>query len=456
MLEPSLLCWSVWAVECQCRAWDRPGRSLWPLAAGVFAAAAMLTKYTGGTLLPLLAWGCYLRRRWDALTFLVIPILALVAWASICAAYHHRSHLGAQGLAFEMEEWGLRVLTVLRSIGSVTVLGPILAIGLVRTQQAVSTRWRGLGLLSLATLVSVVAASVDVVQAREWCRHELWEPTSLRNAHVFAFTFHGCFTICAAAMLWLIAARRNVDESAAWRRNFLAAWLVGMFVFNTACVPFNAIRHLLLFAVPLIWLTADLAEDALADLRLSGGTLIASVLLATALAAADYDFANSYRETSRSKLAKLVADRAAAGKHVWFTGNWGFVYYANLAGAYPWVIDPPKYGMPAIQPGDALVHPNILTWNNPEKALPHTLARATVQHWQPVAQGGYTPAALLGQFLRTISPGVNYYSVMRHTLPWEVVVRKAEPEEQKAGMWFYVPPLDDVLVYDLVPADPSR
>src|SRR5262249_7253015 len=31
MLEPSLLAWSCWTVEFQCRAWDRKGFSFWPL-----------------------------------------------------------------------------------------------------------------------------------------------------------------------------------------------------------------------------------------------------------------------------------------------------------------------------------------------------------------------------------------------------------------------------------------
>ncbi|HVJ83914.1 MAG TPA: hypothetical protein VNC50_22800 [Planctomycetia bacterium] len=444
MLEAPLLAWSVWAVEAQCRAWDKPGRSWWPLFAGICCAGAALTKYTGGLLLPILLGGCWFRRRLDTAWFLIFPSLAIAGWMAFGAAKYGRSHLGAQGIAFEAEAWPLRVLCVLRTIGSLWLLLPATMLALCKEK-------RGVLIAFVILLASAGVAALDLWQVNKAEFLEGWKPSLLQATHFLLFTGAGTFTVLAiAALLWLSWRRGDFDS----RRRFLALWLTGLFVFNVACTPFNAVRHLLLFFVPLVWLTADLVAAALEAGWLRYGSLALSAGLASALAAADYDFAAGYRTVAEREVRRLVTERNSAGRSVWFTGNWGFVHYCILAGANPWVTKPEQYGLPPIQPGDRLIHPVLLTWTDLYKTLPPGMTLATREHWQPQAEGGITPPALVGQFLRTVAPGVNYYSVRRFALPWQLLVRPAEAAERAQGMYFYLPTLGDILTYEVV-AKPS-
>jgi hypothetical protein len=205
---------------------------------------------------------------------------------------------------------------------------------------------------------------------------------------------------------------------------------------------------LLLWFVPMIWIAGRLVRE-LADSRARWSVLAPSALLAVALASADFQFAASARKVAAKDVRILVADRAARGNSVWYTGNWGFVYYSQQAGAHPWIVDPPKFGLPAIRPGDYVVHPVLLTWTDLAKPLPREWELKWIKHWQPMAEVGGWPTEYVGQLFRTISPGVNYYSVRHYSLPWEFFLRPADQAERQAGVWLTVPTLGDYNVYEV-------
>jgi hypothetical protein len=54
--------------------------------------------------------------------------------------------------------------------------------------------------------------------------------------------------------------------------------------------------------------------------------------------------------TQKRAVAELIAPRIERGEHVWFAGHWGFQWYAELAGASPMTLDPPRP-----QPGETVV-----------------------------------------------------------------------------------------------------
>jgi hypothetical protein len=177
-------------------------------------------------------------------------------------------------------------------------------------------------------------------------------------------------------------------------------------------------------------------------------------VIGVGLAAADFQFAESASDIAKNEVRGLVSDRATLGRTVWFSGNWGFVHYAQRAGALPWIKHPEELGMPPIQVGDYIVQPMIMSWTNLDNALPKGMKRQWVKHWQPMAATDGTPTRTLGQLLRTISPGVNYYSIRGNALPWEVLVTPVDPIDRGTGALFAVPTLGDYRI-DMVVRDPS-
>jgi len=66
-------------------------------------------------------------------------------------------------------------------------------------------------------------------------------------------------------------------------------------------------------------------------------TLVLGAALGLLIVRADADFAGLARRAT----AEWIAPRVAEGKRVWFSGNWGFQWYAEKAGARPLTISPP-------------------------------------------------------------------------------------------------------------------
>jgi hypothetical protein len=269
----------------------------------------------------------------------------------------------------------------------------------------------------------------------------------LQRAHFFFFAANGAATLA----LVLARAWREPDPGAPQRRRWLALWIAALLAFNVACTPFNAVRHLLLALVPMVWLAADLWPAWRERPAAKWLALALSTALGSALAAADRDFANVFRDAGERRVRELAARAAGNGNHVWITGNWGFVHYAVRAGASPWMAHPENHGLPAIRPGDYVIHTPLLTWTDWRKPLPLGLVFQTIDQWQPNAPPAASPATLLGQFLRTLGPGTNYYSIFPHALPWLVLVEPARPEDRRTGALFYFPTLGDLVVYRLVP-----
>jgi hypothetical protein len=440
MLEGPVLCLAIWAVECQLRAAEN-GRTRWSWLAGLFLALAIFTKYTAALLLIVLLLHAYTCRR-PRLLIATIPFVGgLMIWLLHNILLYGRSHVWSHGVTYDVGEWPVRVLIVLRCVGSVTVFGPAIVVLLLRGGRG--TRW----FLCAAVLLAALAAALDVRQAQAYRELEGWRltevQTQLQTVHFFCFTFHGALTVLGLvgclAHRWRVGGRQS-STPAVWI--VPGTWLTVTFLFNVVSVPFNAIRHLHFFLVALVGLTDYLLQESMPAGSWRRGLLVGSTVLAFALATADYEFANTYRTVARNELSALVRQLGLEGRRVWFMGTWGFAYYARPggAGALPWLREPRAYGFPDPQPGDRIVRPELLTWH--ALAVPPGLAAKPVAHWQP-------PAVCP---LRTVSSGVHYYAVLRHTLPWQILVTRSEDP----AAFYELPDVDEILVYELTPAENAR
>lgn len=437
MLEVPVLCFSIWALEFQLRGMSG-NRNIWFWMSGLLFSLAIMTKYTSALLLVLVSVASAIRRR-AALVAMIPPAITLVAWLIHNHYLYGRSHIGSHGVAFEPWLWPIRVLIVLRCVGAVTVFGPAIALLLWKAGPK-GHRW-----LSCSLLAAGTCAWLDWRQALAFRESEGWRLSELQDrlqaVHFLLFSFHGSFSVFG--MLGIALAAPNRLRSDAWINNQLVLpAMVAFFLFNVVSVPFNAVRHLLFFGVAAVWMIARALDAAAVGHAVRRNLILASAALAYALAFADYEIAGAYRQVARREVTGLVRECSVKGQSVWFTGTWGFAYYSRpgAAGALPWLREPEKHGLPTIQPGDKIVRPELLSWHKLEG--PQGLAAKVVDHWQLPA---WNP-------IRTISAGVHYYSVLRHSLPWQLLVTGSDDP----AAWYELPDIDEILVYELQRLPPAN
>jgi hypothetical protein len=437
MLEVPVLCLAAWATEFQLRSWET-GRAGPALVAGTLVGLAVLTKYTSGLLIPIFVAGSLLHRR-PMSALMAVPAFGIVAvWSLHNLYFYGEPHLTAHGVLFQPQDWPIKALTVLRIIGGVSIFWPIWLFHLARRGT------RGWAALAAVVLASLFLAYVDVAQASR--TYDGWDLKILpiQQTHFWVFTFGGSATVLSIAAKSLLD---GLEDGSAWwsasTDRFLEGWLAALVVFNVTSTPFNAVRHLLLAFVAMTWLSAR--QIPMQARRGPVAIWACSAVLAYLLAAADYEIAGLYRDIAQNDIRRDIA----AGKHVWFTGNWGFVLYASREGAHPLFVGTEDYGWGRPAPGDRVYHPILLNWR-----LLETQGKEWVDHLQP--QGVFP--------LRTIVAGAHYYSVMGFGLPWECLLLSPEtsPETStepgvvpdRTGYQF--PPLDHVKVFEVFEAQKNR
>jgi hypothetical protein len=154
------------------------------------------------------------------------------------------------------------------------------------------------------------------------------------------------------------------------------------------------------------------------------------------VAKADYDFAHWYRHMAVNRAAQTVAVGRMSNVEVWFTGHWGWAYYAERVGMKPFVP-----GHTTMQAGDLLLMPLIQTWESiPEEFRSHVKGRMQTIKPRPLLTVHTGVAAidrwadLVLNSVRSISTEVHYYSGGTLNLPWQ----------------FSRKPLDDFAVIEVI------
>jgi 4-amino-4-deoxy-L-arabinose transferase-like glycosyltransferase len=395
MADTLLLALWCWAFELflQAALDGKRGRAV---GAGVSASAALLTKYTGGLLVPLffiLCWRWKTPRPWAWL----LPAVVFAAWCGHNQLVYGRIHffhsLGGGGGVDHFE----RVRVLLRIAGALVLWTPVWWIAAWTLGG-----WRR-PLLLIAPLAAGAAAYAEHADLAGRFQQSGVNMNAATGAQFALFLASGVLLLAA-----FIGLQRGLNESANVDKTRAASffWLVAAAAFNlsaTSSIAFGAVRHLLVVFVPMLLLGGG-AFDRLSvgrpGLRLFAWlTLLAGAGLGGLLAHGD-----RLAAAAGVRAAAEVRQRSSAGERIFVSGDPALRYYVEPAGGTWWRGD-----ADAVPVGGTVVllySRNLAQIHHPVLANQSTLVgRTSLDSWNP---------------FRTQSALASFYAANVTTLPWVI------------------------------------
>jgi 4-amino-4-deoxy-L-arabinose transferase-like glycosyltransferase len=373
-------------------------RRRWPVALGgsALAGLAMLTKYSAVILFPVLIGYALLRRRGRDGLWLAAAAALLGLWCLQTQLTEGRIHLvyllttGRGG-----QPWTDRFYAALVTVGACLFLAPALL-----AEAASRGRLRLLGATAMVMGLALVGAR----------RHLWWPP----GPQYVLWNLAGTALLALTLLPILGALRRRGGASTAADADsvFLALWTGAAIVFAVLGVMFQAVRHVLPVLPPLALLAVrslrpnearirDPSDRARRPMRWTVGVLgvclLAQAVVAFGVGAADYAYADTYRQFAHAAKTNLPRP----GRDVWFFGHWGWQLYASSAGFRQLAGHGPRP-----KAGDALIVPDRVDKEQLPAALDGRLARIQEKTY-------YSPIPL-----QTMGPGSLFYGVSGGNVPY--------------------------------------
>lgn len=322
---PMLALW-VWAAVLWVEGTERNG--LWKLpVAGLVISLAILTKYYGAVLIPLLAAYTLIAKRrlgwWIAC--LALPLAALCAYGFATRALYGRA-LPLDAVDYAKMPQGLHELFSAKAGGLLTTL-TFTGGGFAVAAFFAPLLWRPrvLEVLGGATLLFGAALLLGGVVLKDYGPIQ-GSSRWFIEAQILAWTAGGvCVLVMAVADVW------EHRDAGSW---LLALWVLGTFLF-AAEINWTVNGRSLMPMAPAvgILLARRLERNAKAGRQTSPRAvsicLAAGATLALLVTRADFLFAKAVRESARNTFVKY----GRGPERFWFQGHWGFQYYMEQSGA---------------------------------------------------------------------------------------------------------------------------
>jgi len=409
----ALWCWSF-EFFLQDALDGKPGRAFW---AGLFASAALLTKYTGGLLAPLFLllgwkWNTPRRSAW------LLPMIAFALWCVhnqlVYGRLHFFANVGAGGMGFVDR---LRVFT--RIVGAMVVWAPVWMIA----AWAAGRGWQRF-LLALALPAAALFAGLDLYDVI--VRFQLANVIA-NDSLITQFALFSASGILLFATFLVLPLRTRDGSQSDKTRFALLVWLLVAAAFNllaTSAVAFGAVRHLLIVFTPLLLIGGDAFDRASLGKPLlrfvAWLTLALGAALGCLLAHGDWLAAKAGVEA-----ADEIKAAVAESRDVWTFGDPALRYYAEPLGAHWWRGDAdeiPVGGGVVVLYSRGLAFRHHPMFN--ERLM--LVRRARLESWNP---------------FRTQTGYASFYAANVLTLPWMVEIGAGARGPR--GGWLF----DDVYVY---------
>ncbi len=373
------------------------GQSGKVVLAGVLVALAILTKYFGVALLPLLAaYGLVQRRQagvWLAALLIPVAVLAAYQWLTH-ALYGHALFSAAAGFSnASHSSFGFSKLAA--ALIALSFVGGGLAVALFLAPWL----WRGRTLAWTFAATALVGGVIGITMVLPKYHALTGAAQWVALAQFILWMFGGVLVLGLAVEL-----RGRLRDPHAW---LLVLWLAGTFLF-TAFGNWTINGRTVLPMVPAvaILLVRRLERSGWARPRALRYSVLAGAALAVVVTLCDFQLAVAVRRSAEESMARCGQGPGT----IWYEGHWGFQYYMEKMGARPVVYD--NFSPPT---GDLLVVPvhNCCTSEPDTNAIIH---RAVVSVPGPPGLTTWHAAA-----------GAGFYSSYFGLLPFAV---GTVPEEE--------------------------
>ncbi len=350
--------------------------------AGGIASAAMLMKYSCLPLLPILVIHLVARKQFRVLYAALIPVAVLAAWSLFNYFEYGSVHLfdrPAEARTIEKTiSMAGRWIIALGSIAPFSVL--ILADAFSRVMKGKASR----RVIAIAGVLLFVAAALFYFRS-----HAHWPHAFLAAL----FLANGTFLLVMTGLALRAQCRGPAQSTGPALLLYL--WFAATAAFMVLLAPFLATRHVLLSIAPLL-LILGMQLPAVPRPRTAFVALLATVFLTAGLVTADRRFADYYRKNAPAIRSSLPADST-----IWFTGHWGWQWYAKQSGMRQIDLSRSKPG-----PGDYVVNP--LAVNRQDIPSEWKLELVDVVEEPPVPRPRFN----------TANGGASFYAASH--LPWSI------------------------------------
>lgn len=320
MCDVMLLALWVWSIELWIVGLER--ERVWPLiASAILVAAALLTKYFGIALAPLLAAYTLARdwRKWPRLFVLLIPLVASVAYELWTRSLYGRGLLTAATIFAHSA-----TTTLGQSAPTQLLVGLTFAGGCALTPLLVVCRCAKFVFVAIGAIaVSILLFSLLVPINPLWALGANLVPVRVEGG---IFAAIGAATI-ALAFVDLLR-NRNAESL------LLCLWTLGTFVFATFFNWSITARTILPMIPPVTILVVRFLDgvDLSAKSRVAQYVgILGLALVSLGVAAADCRQANTARGAAREFGQRYLGGPGT----LWFESHWGFQYYMEKFGATP-------------------------------------------------------------------------------------------------------------------------
>jgi hypothetical protein len=331
MCDVMMLAFWIWAAVLWIEGFDE---GKWPylIVSSLLLTCAVLTKYFGICLLPLLLVYSVARRRrlgWWALYFL-IPIVVLAAyqrWTTVL--YGHAMFSDAFNFAHIEQSVNGKPSVAMNSFVAASFVGGCTLSALFFSPFFVA--WKKL------IVALCVSAICTLMLARGWVGLGHYDVV-VRECFRSGWITPG-IQLTLAIFTGIIVFFLGIAELRHWRSSdslFLGLWLVGTFLF-AGFLNWSVNGRSVLPLIPAAGILLARRLDKL-HFNLTWGhqrrvalALTLCGVISLWVTKADSDWANSARQASQ--IIQQQIDKRTSS--VWFMGHWGFQYYLQLWGARP-------------------------------------------------------------------------------------------------------------------------
>ena len=378
--------------------------------AAIFSSAAILIKYSSVTLLPVLLIHIIIRRQYKCLYAFLIPIVLLLGWSYFNYLDYGSVHILDRPMqSITIDDLVIKAKSWLITLGSVS---PFSVLFLPNAFSSFSKllRLRGGNKYYCLFLIIIVLYLTIFIKKVFFQDFEDLSFVFFING---LFLFLLCIQVVAIFTMKFIAREKTALFKSITpsdiRDIVLYYWLFSSVAFIILFVPFMATRHVLLTIPAMLFILGSKLQARWSS-KIVLASVFTTIFITTNLAIADWQFANYYRQQAIDITKLLPKDSV-----IWFTGHWGWQWYAK------------QYGMkqlnslnPSAMIGDYLVYPTQIDQQtmNPRLIL------------KPVMElHGHS---INNTFLSTAGGFASFY--VSSTMPWSLNEK----------------PLGDIIIYKVI------